>query len=564
MIQRTEVDGVPTVIAPRPGPLSAGLVFRVGRADETLARSGITHLVEHLALHRQGLTDYHFSGSTGLLHTHFHLQGSEADIVTYLSGVCESLLDLPMERLETEKAILRTEEAGRGRGANDELPLWRYGAQGYGLVSYPEWGLSQLRAEDVWHWAQMWFTRENAALWIAGDHVPRGLRLRLRNGARRPVPRPSSALPATPAYYASDNGVVVLDAVVRRSTAAVVAAKVLERELFRTLRQQGGYSYTAATAYDPRGDGFATITALADALPDKRDAVLGGFIDVLAKLRVGRIDQADVDAVRAQAWESAAAPDADAAKLPSHAADLLTGRPIKTAEELRDDLRAVTREHVHAVLTEVMGSALLQVPQGRSADWAGLSEAPVHSPGTVTGTRYPSRESGDVGLVIGSDGAGLMTPSGPVTVRFDECVAALAWPDGARRLIGADGMVVHIEPTLYALKGSALATIDARVHPSTVVSMPARRPDAVPQPRARSSSRAPATRGRFETATLVVCTVLTILWTGIALITTATIAGDKTLRGAVGWFMIGVAWLIEYFLASPIIKIIRRRRSARR
>ncbi len=50
-VQKTEVDGVPTVWAPSEGELTAGLVFRVGRADETWARSGITHLVEHLALH---------------------------------------------------------------------------------------------------------------------------------------------------------------------------------------------------------------------------------------------------------------------------------------------------------------------------------------------------------------------------------------------------------------------------------------------------------------------------------------------------------------------------------
>ena len=48
MIRETEVDGVPTLLAPRNGPLAAGLTFRVGQADETLATAGITHLLEHL------------------------------------------------------------------------------------------------------------------------------------------------------------------------------------------------------------------------------------------------------------------------------------------------------------------------------------------------------------------------------------------------------------------------------------------------------------------------------------------------------------------------------------
>jgi hypothetical protein len=90
----------------------AGLTFRVGRADETLATAGITHLLEHLTLFHHGLSDYHYNGATGSVVTHFHMQGSEEDVVTYLVGVCAALSNLPLDRLETEKGILRTEAAG--------------------------------------------------------------------------------------------------------------------------------------------------------------------------------------------------------------------------------------------------------------------------------------------------------------------------------------------------------------------------------------------------------------------------------------------------------------------
>jgi hypothetical protein len=51
-ITPSEIDGIPVFTAPLlPGlPFVAGMVFRVGRCDETLRTSGITHLVEHLAL----------------------------------------------------------------------------------------------------------------------------------------------------------------------------------------------------------------------------------------------------------------------------------------------------------------------------------------------------------------------------------------------------------------------------------------------------------------------------------------------------------------------------------
>jgi predicted Zn-dependent peptidase len=72
---RTDVDGVWTLWAPAQGSLRAGLVFRVGRADETLARGGLTHLVEHLALHNLGLSDHHYNGTTGQIATTFHTHG---------------------------------------------------------------------------------------------------------------------------------------------------------------------------------------------------------------------------------------------------------------------------------------------------------------------------------------------------------------------------------------------------------------------------------------------------------------------------------------------------------
>jgi hypothetical protein len=489
MTRETEIDGVPTLIAPMAGPMHAGLIFRVGRADETLARGGITHLVEHLALFGHGLTDYHYNGTTGVTVTHFHMHGSEGDVVAFLTGVCRSLGELPVDRLETEKSILRTEAAGKGRGAADAMPLWRHGAQGYGLSSYPEWGLSEFTADDVREWSARYFTRDNAVLWIAGGDVPAGLRLPLPAGRRQPMPTLTSALPVTPAYFVGSPNGVVFDALVTRRTAASVFAGVLDRELFRTLRQDGGYSYTATASYDPLSGDTAAITAMADALPEKQGAVLGGFIDVLAKLKVGRIEHRDIEAFKAKSEEAFGHPEAVAGMLPGRAFNLITGYPHRTIEELREELHAVTTEDVHAVAVEAMGSALLSVPEYHSADWAGFAEAPTHSAAAVEGTSFRSLEDDEVRVVVGPAGTSLVTPSGPVTVRADECAALLAWPDGARQLVGSDGMVVRIEPTLFAMKPGELAPIDAAVAPSVVVPMPRRDPDAIPKPTPASERR---------------------------------------------------------------------------
>ena len=573
MIQETEVDGVQTLLAPGSGPLMAGLTFRVGRADETLATAGLTHLLEHLTLFHHGLSDYHYNGATGSVVTHFHMQGSEEDVVKYLVGVCAALGNLPLDRLETEKGILRTEAAGRQGGVGDSMPLWRYGARDYGLVSYDELGLSRLSADDVRNWAATRFTRQNAVLWITSDQVPTGLRLHLPEGPRQPVPRPSSALPITPAYFTERTNGVVFDAVVQRRTVASVFSAVLEREMYRSLRQEGGYSYVASTSYDPRGDGFATVTAFADALPDKQDAVLGGFVDLLAKLRVGRIEQADLDSVRVKAEESLRHEEYDAARLPMAAMNVLTGHPNLAAEAFLDEVRDVTVDDVQAVAVEASGSALLLVPAGLNAEWAGYVPAPTYSTTSISGERYASRQSDKVALVVGAEGVSVADASHAITVRYQECAVALAWPDGGRQLIGHDGIAVRVEPTLYDVPAGLIARIDAGVSPANLVWMPARAPDEIPQPK-KPAAPPPAAQPRpkqspLRSAAAVVLIVLaSIMGAVTALCGVIVVSADPndpdeaTLRDPVAYGMLGCTLVTTIAFALGAVLVWRRRRAS--
>jgi hypothetical protein len=576
MYRQTEVDGIPTLLSPMPGPLTAGLTFRVGRADETLASTGITHLIEHLALHGHAPTDYHFNGATGPEHTHFLIQGNEPEVVSFLNAVCVALGDLPMSRLETEKAILRTEENSGTRSANESMPMWRYGATGYGLISYPEWGLYRLTPEDVLQWTRTWFTRQNAVLWMTSADVPAGLRLPLPEGRRMSAPVPSSALPTTPAFYPEGSKRVVVDAVVRHRSAAGLYAGVLERELFRSLRQEGGFSYAATSAYERRGDGYATITALADALPDKQDAVLGGFIDVLAKLRLGRIDPADVEAVRSKRLEIYDHPDVDAHALPTYAKNFLSGQPNVAAEEVR----AATTQDVCEVAVEAAGTALLQVPAGTTADWGGFTVAPQWSSGAVAGQRFLSRDDPENALVIGDRGVSLDTPHGAVTVLYHECVAMLSRPDGGRQLIGADGMLLRLEPTLFHADGQAWGYVDSQVPPRVIVPLPARKPEDIPQPdhpasvnagvtspaayptgpaRPPENTRPPEKTSVLEKVTLVVLAIVTgVFVCGGGLLTLGAATDDSGLVDGGVWAVIGGVWCIALVVALPLIVLARR------
>lgn len=490
-----EVQGIPVLLAPRTGEqVGAGLVFRVGRADETLATSGITHLVEHLALHRHGLSDLHYNGMTADTFTHFHVEGTTQHVVEYLNGVCAALRDLPVERLEIEREILRTEAAGRSGGPAPNLALYRYGAQGFGLSSYDEFGLAHLDADAVRRWSAENFTVGNAVLWITADEVPEGLDLGLPDGRRRPLPAVTSALPQTPAWFGHGGNAVVMQGIVERSTAASLFARVLAKALFQDLRQTGGYSYTATADYWPRDAGHASIVALADSAPDKREAVIGGMVDTLARLRLGTIEQSELTAAQDAALAGFTQPDLAAAMLPARAVNLLIGYDDLGIDELQAEVRATTVGDLRRVAEQVHETMLAQVP-ALGLDWAGFAQAPQWSVSAVVGREFTSVDPDAGRLVVGKDGVSIVHEGGASTVLFRDAVAMEKYADGGRRLYGPDGFSVPVEPTLHAVDEAAVARVDQSVPATVVVPRPARDPERLPRPHEQPAAATGAARG---------------------------------------------------------------------
>ncbi len=487
----TEVDGVPTLWAGSEGGLRAGLVFRVGRADETLARGGITHLVEHLVLHPIGQTDYHFNGATGPVTTTFFTQGDPDEIAQFLAAVCRTLRDLPVDRLPIERGILRTEWSSRSRGATDPLGQWRYGPASYGLSSYAEFGLNDLTPDDLRAWVARWFTRGNAALWVAGGPPPPQLRLDLPDGPRMPAPTPSSALPQTPAFFTADVDGVAFDAVVRRSSAAAVFAALLDRRMHAALRRERGASYAAWATYQPRDGEYCTVTACADALREKQREVTEVFVDVLTDVATGAVGGDDLAAVRAQAEDALLRPDAAGVLLPLAAADLLTGARILTPRQRLDMIREVSAEDARTVAQEALASGLLMVPLGQSVGRAGFVAAPAWSSIAVEGRSFkPYDHPVDRRrLLIGPDGVSLVDGRQVATVRYADCAGMLSWADGARSLFGSDAINIHLEPRLWRLPADALEELDRAIPPERVAHMPDRQPESLPSPSTHRAQR---------------------------------------------------------------------------
>ena len=486
---RTEVDGVPAFWAEAEtgGELRAGLVFRVGRADETLARGGISHLVEHLALHQVGQTDYHFNGATGPTATTFFTQGDPGEVAHFFAAVCRALRDLPMDRLATERGILRAESSGRGRAVTEPLLPWRYGPATYGLSAYAEFGLDDLTPDDLRAWVARWFTRGNAALWVTGGPPPPRLRLDLPDGPRMAAPTPSSALPRTPAFFTGEADAVAFDAVVRRSAAARLYGELLDRRLHAMLRRERGTSYAAWAAYEPRDATDGVVTAAADALPDHHGEVTAAFVNVLTEA----VAEDDLETVRSMARDTLRRPGAAAAFVPNAAVNLLMGAPVLTPRQVCDQLEAVSVEDVRAVADEALASGLLMVPVGQSVGRAGFVPAPVWSSAAVQGRSFRSRDypADRRRLVVGPEGVSLVDGRRIATVRYADCVGMLSWADGARSLFGSDAMNVHVEPRLWRLPRGALQPIDLAVPADRVAHMPDRPPESLPRPTTSRAQR---------------------------------------------------------------------------
>jgi len=483
-VRQTMLDGIPVLLCPAlPGSRQrAGITFRVGMADEPLARAGMTHLIEHLALHRLGVGDVHHNGETNATVTHFLMQGSANEAVEFIHSVCESLHNLPFERLETEKSILYAEASHRGLEWARHLAASRYGARGYGIPGFGELGLPAVTPDDLREWASTYFTRDNAVLWFSGDAVPAGLDPRLPAGRRRSLPAPSSVLATTPAYISGGpRGLVGLSAVVRRGPAARLFTELLERELFKRLRHEGGLSYAISADYAARDADCAEIHATADALPATQDKLISSLMSVLAGLRAGDLDPGLLEVVRSRVLEARQAPDAAAQALPGLAADLLFGRPHSSEADLLDRFRASTADDVRAAAAEALGTALLVLP-GHSPDADKAGYAPISTGSAVMafGSAYRGFDDPGTQLVVGASAVSLHRNGSFATVQYAECVAVQAWPDGARQLWNRDGARVAIEPNLFDAPEGFLAPLDAAIPAERVVWQPARDPRQIP------------------------------------------------------------------------------------
>jgi hypothetical protein len=459
-IVRTEIGGLPLYWAEAPPPVRAALIFRVGRADETLARSGKTHLIEHLALFGVDFRRAQFGGFVDHTRTVFHVAGTGDEVATFLARVSAALHALPIKRLELEKQVLRTEAASSLGNSWHTLMGLRYGAAGFGLVNCEELGLRCLAAQELAEWAAVNFTHENAAVWMTGPPAP-GLEIELPRGRRRPPPEPTPLqLLELPGHAAGGRGGITVSFVGERSTALTTAAGLLEERIHRRLRIEAGLIYHVSGTYVPLTSSSAHVTLGADCLDEHAPLVCEGILAELRRLADDGPEADELAAIVDERRTGLAEELSVLATLDAAATNDVVGAPVLTRADLVRELEELTPASIARAASDLLATALVLAPDG-VAPQPGFEPYGEWEKPRLEGRRFkrrgrrifsPRRASR---IVLSTEGISMVaTKDEPqINVRFADVAAVLRLGPGRMTLVDVDGSWIRLDlPSLIGGK----------------------------------------------------------------------------------------------------------------
>jgi len=555
-----EVDGIPILHWPKAGRTIASFLFRVGRFDETLPTSGITHLVEHLAIRELGSPPLELNGQVEGRFTRFWGATSDPGILgDFLGSLCRSLGRLNVEPLEQERRILLTEEAGRASGAWGTALSERFGATGPGLVGYPEYGLRSRTAGAVLQWSRDHFVAQNAILCVVGT-LPERLNLELPTGARSRSPDPHARRFELPAYLVTDTTRPAITFLGRRQTESVVALDAFEQRLRRRLRHEMGLSYEIQRIQDHVGPSVTHTLLAPSSLPENLPAVTHAMLTVTDDIAsAGPTEEEKADFIRRVA-DFYASDQAQVIHLDQRAQEILDGRTPIEPERLLDEVREMSSATAAEAFGELNASALVAVPRPIPAVTGRMPSAPRFSPDKVDGElkvkaenfrRWPELIQGDQGVsLVGKDGS-------YATVRYDQCAAMVRWSDGQIRLISEDGFLVHLNPQEWKDGSGIVRALEAHVDSGLVVSIDHPGPQKPAEATPKSAKRKPTPAAVFVSRLRLLRLIFIVAAiAGVNLVTTH--SADAAFWVGAALVVLGVGAMVAQY--AYVKRLARRRR----
>jgi zinc protease len=468
-VARTEIDGVPVFSLDVPGPLQCMLAFRVGVVDETLPIRGITHLVEHLAMYPlmqsgSSHSKERINARVEALRTRFFATGTLEELKNFLHDLCQSLRSLPLDRLDGERKVLRTEGANRTGGSVKACWTWRFGPSGLGLCDWEEFGLRWLGPADVERWAGEWFTAQNAVLWLSGP-VPEGLTLELPSGKRKQLPAQRPLPYTTPAMYQQGDRFALLHMLGPRTSPFMLSSFILNMRLRDRIRQRESLAYEVRANYLPLDKDTAEVTAFADSLQASSKAAADAMAEETRRLGEEGPQPAELEIVRAERRRAMENPESGFGRLDASAISELEGRDSRP-DVVDAEIESVTPEAMAQVVKASYTSAFLSLPQDVPMSVPGFTPIPLTSGRRYKGVQVlgmPGAGHSDV-IDLSTEGISVTFPNRSyVGMAWNEIAAALWWADGRRTLFNVEGAGINFNPEKWREAPTVLGALQAHV-----------------------------------------------------------------------------------------------------
>jgi hypothetical protein len=464
-----DVDGIPfTGVDRHDGEIAyAALLFRAGIVDETWPTHGVNHLVEHLAFGSVRELVGAENANVQLTTTSFQARGTEDEVAEAIEAFSVALSSLDVDRIEHERRVLTIEAARRTSGG----PLSRrYGLRGPGLAEASELGLRHLGADDVRSHVTRWFTAGNAA--VFSTIAPDRLRIALPPGDLQAVPVARPVL-VEPCWMPTDSRSVELSGVVTcEAMVARVVLGLLRERVLAVLRHDRGLAYDVSVSADLVGAGSVHVHVVSDAGPASAGLVAQVTIAELRRLLEVGPTIADLDRALTPFRRWAGDPQALLSIAAYAAGGVLHGRPLRCRADVEALCLGVTLADVHAVLSELLETAIVAVPTDADP-LVGLTRYVEASPEHVIGKEYVNASGATEALVLNDVEVGLRRSDGSAgqSVRFEDCVAAVYQPRSRLRLYSATGAWLQFDASKYRDGDAFLRTVTASLPVGSFVPM---------------------------------------------------------------------------------------------
>ncbi|MGJ3509682.1 hypothetical protein [Enemella sp. A6] len=472
------LDGV--AVFERPATTSkvtASLMFRAGRVDETLPTAGWLHLIEHAVLESAQYPLVQVNGSVGPLLTTLDVRGQSEQVGLALRGIVAALTRMDSERITHERNVLRAEARTKGPNLVTRAFLERFGAQGIGLLGFGEVGLMSAEPDALAAVVQRYFTTGNAALAIDGP-VPDTLSLAgLPPGKRIPVPQYRAVAPPN-SWYREPSG-VVLQGLVPRGLSARLAAMALSRRGWDEVRTSTGLPRDTDCVAEHVTADEALMMMSCSASEQQVQMCSEALLRAAHHVADQGVDDQELGAIKRAGIRFLAGRRAGNAEPWMRAESLLVnGQPLG-APELREEIEATRPEEVAAVAQRMLDSLLVgAVSEQGVPHW--LQRPRLEDP-ELSGARFPALAAPELITMAGSQlHWAHLRDQHRMTIDLADCAAVLAWPDGLREVIRHDGYAMAIEPNLWRRGDLLVRRIDQVTPPRQLLWQPGRDVDLIP------------------------------------------------------------------------------------